>query len=62
MTELNDEERSLWIDNDEGVYRWWKRSRLSKRQFIKDNRGEIDEAILPILRGEKPAHHLEYGG
>jgi uridine kinase len=42
---MNNSEREQWIDNDEGLYRWWKSSRLSKRQFIKENREEIDAAI-----------------
>jgi hypothetical protein len=58
---MNDRERGQWIDNDEGLYNWWKRSRQSKANFIRENRQEIDEAINPVLSGEKPAHHLAYG-
>ncbi len=57
---LNDDDRSQWIDNDEGLYLWWKRSRQSKRQFIRANRAELDAVILPVLNGTKPAHHLAY--
>lgn len=42
---MNDEERSLWIDNDEGLYRWWKSSGLSKRKFIRENRDELTRVI-----------------
>ena len=59
---MNDRERAEWIDNDEGLYDWWRRSRQSKRQFIRENREAIDAAIRPVLEGEKPAHHLKYGG
>lgn len=58
----NDDERSQWIDNDEGLYDWWRSSKLSKREFIRQNRAEIDAAIDPVVNGEKPAHHLKYGG
>ena len=33
---MNDTEREQWIDNDEGLYDWWKSSRMSKREFIKE--------------------------
>lgn len=45
---LNDQERSLWIDNDEGLYSWWKSSRQSKRDFIRENKAEIDAAIIAV--------------
>jgi hypothetical protein len=56
-----DSDRSVWIDNDEGLYDWWKKSKLSKREFIKQNRKEIDEAIDPVVDGTKLPHHLKYG-
>jgi hypothetical protein len=58
---VNDQEREQWIDNDEGLYRWWQRSRLSKRAFIRANRAEITRAITSVTEGTQPAHHLEYG-
>ena len=58
---MSDSERGQWIDNDEGLYLWWKRSRQSKRVFIRENRAEIDAAIRPVVEGTKPAHHLAYG-
>jgi hypothetical protein len=57
----NDEERADWIDNDEGLYSLWKRSRLPKREFIRRNRDLIDQAIDRVLTGEEPAHSLLYG-
>lgn len=58
---MNNRERELWIDNDEGLYTWWRRSKLSKRKFIKENRQEIDKVINNVLNGAKPAHYLVYG-
>ena len=51
-----------WIDNDEGLYNWQRRSGKSKRAFIKENREEIEKAISNVLNGSKPAHYLAYGG
>lgn len=59
---LNDNDRAQWIDNDEGLYCWWRSSRLSKREFIRQNRAEITAAIRHVLDGSKPAHYLRYGG
>ena len=50
-----------WIDNDEGLYNWWKRSKQSKRAFIKENRAELEACIRRVLDGNKPAHYLKYG-
>lgn len=50
---LNDRERSMWIDNDEGLYNWWRSSRLSKSAFIRENKAELDAAILRAL-GREP--------
>lgn len=46
---MNNSERSQWIDNDEGLYNWWRQSRQSKAAFIRDNRDEIDAAINNAL-------------
>lgn len=50
-----------WIDNDEGLYRWWKDSKQSKRDFIRDNRSELTRAIQAVTSGEKRPHYLLYG-
>lgn len=42
---MNDRERELWVQNDEGLYRWWKSSRLALRAFLRENREEIDRGI-----------------
>jgi hypothetical protein len=57
---MNDTERSQWVDNDEGLYNQWKRSRLPKRKFIQQNRQWIDEVINNVIKGNKPAHYLAY--
>ena len=58
---MNNTEREQWIDNDEGLYNWWKSSRMSKREFIKENRAQIDEAIENMTSNNKPQHYLAYG-
>ena len=50
-----------WIDNDEGLHNWWRSSRISKRQFIRDNREELTACINRVLTGNRPAHYLAYG-
>ncbi len=45
---LNDKDRAQWIDNDEGLYNWKRSSRLSMREFIRQNREEIDILILRV--------------
>jgi hypothetical protein len=49
---MNNRERELWVNNDEGLYLWWKRSRLSMRNFIKENREELDALILAVIDRE----------
>lgn len=59
---MNDTERKQWIDNDEGLYDWYRSSGQTMREFLRTNRDEIDAAITPVVEGDKPAHHLKYGG
>ena len=49
-----------WIDNDEGLYNWFKRSRQTRQQFIKENKTELQRCISLVLNGDKPAHYLAY--
>lgn len=58
---MNDAEREDWVNNDEGLYRMWKRSRQSMRAFVRDNRAMLTEVITNVRTGAKPAHYLEYG-
>jgi hypothetical protein len=41
----DDEERRLWVLNDEGLYNWYRSSGLALREFIRANRAELDKAI-----------------
>ncbi|MFA5759149.1 MAG: hypothetical protein WC942_07335 [Clostridia bacterium] len=58
---MNDKEREMWVMNDEGLYSMWKRSKLSKRNFIKTNRVFIDKVINNVSSGVRQAHYLVYG-
>ena len=60
MNTINDTDRAQWIDNDEGLYNWWRGSRQSKRAFIRENRAEIDATIRNVRDGRRPAHYLAY--
>ena len=46
------EELRLWVLNDEGLYNWWKSSRRSLDNFIKEDGIEIAEAITNYLNVE----------
>ena len=46
---MNNRERAQWIDNDEELYGWKRSSGLSMRNFIRENRGEIDAHINGVL-------------
>ena len=46
---MNDQEREMWVMNHEGLYISWKRSKLSKRNFIRENRVVIDTFINKVL-------------
>ncbi len=60
---MTNSEISQWIDNDEGLYNWWRstRPRQSKTAFIKANRPELVNAINNVTSGRKQAHYLAYG-
>lgn len=51
-----------WVDNDEGLYNWWRSSRQAKRAFVRANRAELAACIERVTSGAKPAHYLAYGG
>ena len=46
---MNDTEREQWVNNDEGLYSWWRSSRLSMRAFIRENRAELTNCIQRAL-------------
>jgi hypothetical protein len=52
---------SQWIDNDEGLYNWWKQSRQPKRKFIQENKEELARLISNVINGKSQAHSLAYG-
>lgn len=47
-----DRERFLWIDNDAGLYRWWKSTALSRAQFVRRNKATIDGYIDRRIAGK----------
>lgn len=55
---MNDTEREQWVNNDEGLYIWQRRSRLPMRQFLRENRTEIDQAINRVLDRKPTSHEL----
>jgi hypothetical protein len=57
---MNDRERQMWVDNDEGLYDMWKRSGLSQRQFIRENRATLDSAINSVLNQEPEKKDWRY--
>ena len=58
----NDDDRQQFIDNDEGLYDWWRRApETTMRAFIRANRGAIDKVIDNVVGGSQPAHYLAYG-
>lgn len=55
-----DDERRVWVLNDEGLYNWQQKSGLSMKEFLRQNRREIDEVIENVVGNKKPAHYLAY--
>jgi hypothetical protein len=58
---INDEERRQWVDNDEGLYEMWTESQMGLYRWVRENRAIIDEVIVNVRDGAKPAHYLKYG-
>jgi len=61
---INDEDRKEWVQNDEGLYRMFRnwRGGYALGSFVRAHRKEIDEVIVNVRDGKKPAHYLVYGG
>lgn len=57
---MNDRDREQWVDNDEGLYNLMRRSRLSKRAWIRANRALIDEVAGNVASGSKRQHYMAY--
>lgn len=53
----NDKEREMWIQNDEALYRWKRRTGGSMRAFIKANRAELD-AYIDRQLSKEPARAI----
>ncbi len=55
----NDNERRLWVLNDEYLYNQWRRSRCRNnlRKFLQENRTEIDEFIYNQLHKYDHLNH-----
>lgn len=58
----NDDDRRLWVLNDEGLYCQWQQSGKPLRSWIRENRDFIDECSGNVTSGKKPAHYMRYGG
>jgi hypothetical protein len=49
---ITNSEIELWLDNDESLYNWFRSSRKSKRQFIKENKEELTSLISAVINRE----------
>lgn len=58
---LSSKEIGQWIDNDEGLYRWWQQSKQSKREFISGNRDKLKRIVQSIMSGERRPYYLTFG-
>jgi hypothetical protein len=52
---ITNSEIELWLDNDEGLYNWFRSSRKSKREFIKENKEEL-KALIQSVINRKPSY------
>jgi hypothetical protein len=57
---MSNSEISQWIDNDEGLYNWWKSSRQSKTNFIKENKSELTQCIKKVIDAPPPTRDWTY--
>lgn len=46
---MNDEERRLWVLNDEGLYNWWQSEKCGLTVFIRRYRQELTQLINRAL-------------
>lgn len=49
---LNDSDREDWVNNDEGLYSWWKSTGQGITTFVRENRAELSRLILATLNRE----------
>jgi hypothetical protein len=57
---MSDDDRRDWINSDEALYNWQRRSGLSMREFIKQNRSELTAMIDRALNGGKSPEQIAY--
>lgn len=56
--DLNDNDREEWVNNDEGLYSWWKSTRQPIRTFVRENRARLTEMINAVRN--KPPHEKSW--
>ena len=49
---LNDKDRRQWVANEEGLYNWWKSSKMGLYRFVRENRKELTTIIMRELSRE----------
>jgi hypothetical protein len=59
---MDDEERRQWVLNDEGLYNWYRSSRMGLYVFIKANRKELTDIINKQLGNEPEEDNRVFGG
>jgi len=59
---MNDRDRKRWVDNDDGLNVRWKKSGMSKRQWIQENRRLIDDVAGNGVDGIILEHYFEHQG
>lgn len=59
---LTREDIKEWVNNDEGLYRWWKSSRMSLNSFVKANREELERCISRVLNRPPGTSYHAMGG
>ncbi len=42
---MDDNERRMWVENDEDLYNWFKSERMGLYQFVINNRAELTQII-----------------
>jgi hypothetical protein len=62
---INDHERELWIQNDEGLYNWYQRESRhapgGMRAFIKRHKAEIDGIIRGVVQAPPRQSSIFFG-
>ena len=49
QVKLNDNDRRDWVNNDEGLYDWWRSSGIGLYRFVRENRTELTRHIQAVL-------------